>query len=329
MRVNLHTHLEGSVRPETAAELARAVGVPEPRAGWQAALELSAPADLTVFLACVAEVYPVLGSPDAMERVAYEAVCDAGTDGCDYLELRFGPATHARRGFPIDDVVTAVCRGVAAATDDTGVAAGVVVAALRHLPDDVNLAVVEAAANHAGRGVVGFDLAGDELVFPDLQRYAGLFTTARAAGLGVTCHAAEAAPATSAREAVQSLGVRRVGHGVRVAENPEVMAWLAAEQVCLEVCPTSNWLTGAVGSVAQHPVRRFVDAGIPVVVGDDDPVTTGSPLSAELSALVAHLGFSDDELRRVAETSVAVAFAEESTRGRLAGQLASAGPARR
>src|SRR5215211_8943519 len=105
MGLNLHTHLEGWVRPETAAELAVEMGVPTPAGGWEDALRMREPADLTVFLAHVAAAYPLLAAPDAMRRVAREAVEDAAADHCDFLEIRFGPSTHARPGFSIDEVI--------------------------------------------------------------------------------------------------------------------------------------------------------------------------------------------------------------------------------
>ena len=111
MGLNLHTHLEGWVRPETAADLARSMGVPEPPGGWDDALQIRTPADLTVFLAHVAAAYPVLGSPDSLRRVAREAVEDAAADGCDFLEIRFGPATHVRPGFDLPAVIAATVRG--------------------------------------------------------------------------------------------------------------------------------------------------------------------------------------------------------------------------
>lgn len=322
--INLHTHLEGSVRPETAAELAAACGLPAPADGWRAAMELGRPADLTAFLARVALAYPLLGSPAALERTAYEAVLDAAADGCRYLELRFGPWTHATSDLGVVDIVRAVCRGVEAGRSDTGIEAGVVTAVLRHHSREANQAVLDAAVACIDNGVVGFDLAGDELLYPDLEPYVALFGSAAAAGLGVTCHAAEAAPAESARTAVQLLGVRRIGHGVRIVESPEVMSWVAREQVCLEVCPTSNWLTGAVASRAEHPVRQFVANGIQVAVGDDDPSVTGTRLSEEHAVLRDLIGLDDVQLAAVEATSLAVMFADDSVRDNVRRSVASA-----
>lgn len=315
--VNLHTHLEGCVRPQTAAELARDQGLPEPEGGWEAALRMDRPGTLTTFLWHVAQAYPLFASPDAVRRLVHEAIVDAAGAGDAFVELRFGPATHASASMPLDDVIGAACAGLASGAAAAKVGAGLVVCALRHHDLDTNVAVARAAARHAGAGVVGFDVAGDELLFPSLEPMRDPFAIAAAAGLGLTAHAAEAGPASAVRDAVRVLNARRIGHGSRAAEDPELMAWAVDEGVCFEVCPTSNVLTGAASSYAEHPVRAFVEAGCDVVVGDDDPVTTGSRLRNELDLLVDAVGLAPAEVARIRTTSIARAFCEPSTRARL------------
>lgn len=323
MGLNLHTHLEGWVRPDTAADLARSMDVPEPDLGWDAALRMREPADLTVFLAHVAAAYPVLGSADAMRRVAREAVEDAAADGCDFLEIRFGPSTHARPGFDIPAVIAAACEGLDEGRRSTGLAVGLVVCLLRHLDDETNLAVAKAAAEAAGRGVVGLDVAGDELVYPALARYREPYEIAAAAGLGLTAHAAEAGPAEAAREAVSLLGVTRIGHGSHIVDNPSVLAWAADEGIAIEVCPTSNVLTGAAPSIREHPLRRFIEAGCRVVVGDDNPINIGSRLSDEERLLVTEAGLTDVQIRAIHLTACEVAFTDDATRAELRRRYAS------
>ena len=317
MLVNLHSHLEGRVRPETAAELAEPLGLKQPKEGWVQALELDGPADLTVFLRKVAASYPFFGSREGLYRIAREAVQDAAADGVDYLELRFGPATHVRPDLDIDAVVRAVCEGVAQGCKDSGTAAGVVVAALRHHDHDTNRQVAEVAARHAGGGVVGFDLAGDELLYPQIAPYQPFYAIAAAAGLGLTCHAAEAAPAQAARDAVTLLGVSRIGHGAHIADDPEVLRWAADNGVVVEICPTSNHFTGAIADLADHPAGLFRDAGLKLVLGDDNPRQTMSELSAEYRLLSQQYGFTPADLQTLDETSVEHAFAEESVRQQL------------
>lgn len=314
--INLHTHLEGCVRLDTAAELAAAAGVTPPGGSWDEALVMRVPSDLTVFLAHVAAAYPLLGSHGALARVAHEAVVDAAADGCRFCELRFGPLTHVRPGFDVDAVIAAVCEGVASGTADSGIAAGVVVCALRHHDEEANVGLARGAARHAGAGVVGFDVAGDELLYPDLSPYVRPFQCAAAAGLGLTAHVAEAGPASNVRDAYETLGVRRIGHGTRLGGDADVLAWSVDHGMCLEVCATSNVLTGAARSVAAHPIHTFLAAGCNVVLGDDNPITIDTTLSREVE-LLRDGGLTDADLSRIEATAIEFAFCEPSVRAAL------------
>lgn len=153
--------------------------------------------------------------------------------------------------------------------------------------------------------MVGFDLAGDESRRPEIEPFVAPFAIARAAGLGLTCHAAEAAPGSAARDAVRLLGVTRIGHGTHLATDPEALRWAADSGVVIEACPTSNWYTGAIRTIDDHPAARFVRAGVPIVLGDDNPVQTGSPLSAEHALLRTRLALTEADLTR---TSLRSAF---------------------
>lgn len=317
MGINLHTHLEGWVRPVTAGELARDAGVPDPPGGWDRALRMDGPADLTVYLGHVAAAYPVLGSAAALRRVAREAVEDAAADGCDYLEVRFGPSTHRREGFDLAAVIAATCAGLEDGSRATGLPSGLVVCLLRHDDDATNLAVARAAAAAAGTGVVGLDVAGDELRYPSNAPYEAPYAIAAAAGLGLTAHAAEAGPASAVIEAVERFGVRRIGHGSEAASDPAVLAWAVDHGVTFEVCPTSNVLTGAAPATGAHPFHAFLAAGCPIVLGDDDPVTTGSPLSAEERWMVDVGGLSAAQLQAIHRTACEVAFVDDSVRAGL------------
>jgi adenosine deaminase len=265
----------------------------------------------------------VLCTPEAMRRVAREAVEDSAADGCDYLEIRFGPASHARPGFDIPAVIDAACAGLAEGSRVSGLPAGLVVCALRHHAEATNLAVARAAAGAAGRGVVGFDVAGDELLYPSLESYRESFAIARAAGLGLTAHAAEAGPASAAVDAVEMLGVSRIGHGSHIADDPATLAWAASEGVAIEVCLTSNVMTGAARSIAQHPLQEFLAAGCRVVIGDDNPVNIGTTLAAEEERLHTQAGLTAEQVRAIQRTAVEVAFTDESTRAQLRRRFAT------
>ena len=318
MLLNLHTHLEGTVRPETAAELARKAGLPAPAGGWENAFRVKAPGDLTVFLSHVAAAYPVLGRAENLRRVAFEAVQDAALDGQSYVEIRLGPGTHARPNLSVREVLEAVCEGVAEATLATGIRAGVIACMLRHEPQSLVEEIARAAIALADTGVVGLDIAGDELLYPSLDRFAPLYALARDAGLGLTAHAAEAGPGSAAREAVEYLGVSRIGHGSHLADEPRLLDWVRVKGVTIEVCPTSNVLTGAAPSLAEHPVHTFVTAGVAVALGDDNPENTGVRLSKEARLLVTNGDLNAEVVAGFARAAINAAFCSDAMRRDLA-----------
>jgi adenosine deaminase len=314
MKLNLHSHLEGRLRPSTAAALATEAGVSPPEGGWEKALQLDGPSNLTVYLSKVAASYPFFRSPAHIARIACEAVEDAAADGTDYLELRFGPATHVHLGFDMDSVMAAVCDGVGEGMNRGKIQAGVVIAALRHHDTETNIAGARAASRFAGKGVVGFDLAGDESLFTDLEQYEMPFAIAKAAGLGLTCHAAEAAPGSAAREAAERFGVSRIGHGAHLAGDDESLHWVRDHGVVVECCPTSNWYTGAITRRSEHPAKYFREQNLKIVLGDDNPIQTNSFLSNERRVLVDELEFNEADLNSLDKTSVYAAFIEDATR---------------
>ena len=284
--INLHTHLEGCVRLETAAELAAAVGVEPPGGSWDEALVMRIPSDLTVFLAHVAAAYPLLGSHAAL---AARGARGGRRRRGRRVQLLRAPlrAAHARPAR-----IRRRC-GHRRRLRGRGERHG------RHRDRRRRRRLCAAPPRrggerrrwrgprrrHAGAGVVGFDVAGDELLYPDLGPYVRPFQCAAAAGLGLTAHVAEAGPASNVRDAYETLGVRRIGHGTRLGGDAEVLAWSVDHGMCLEVCATSNVLTGAARSVAAHPIHTFLAAGCNVVLGDDNPITIDTTLSREVERL--------------------------------------------
>ena len=314
MKLNLHSHLEGRLRPSTAAALAAEAGITPPEGGWEQTLQLDGPSNLTVYLSKVAATYPFFRTPAHIARIACEAVEDAAADGTDYLELRFGPATHVHMGFDMDSVMAAVSDGITEGMKRTKIHAAVVIAALRHHDVETNIEVARAACRYAGKGIAGFDLAGDESLYNDLAQYERPFGIARAAGLGLTCHAAEAAPGSAAREAVERFGVTRIGHGAHLAEDNESLQWVRDRGVVVECCPTSNWYTGAITRRSDHPAKYFHSQNLKIVLGDDNPMQTKSLLSNERRVLADELGFSEQDLHNLDLTSVHAAFVEDGAR---------------
>ncbi len=307
-KAELHQHLDGSVRPATAVELADAIGtrltleeatgrmVGPQRCADQAEL-------LTFFDLPIA----LLQTAEALERAATELVEDLAADGIRYAEIRWAPRLHLERGLSVDDVIEAVSSGVtrAAATTDAP-AIGLIVTAMRSHPPAAN-AELARVAGRAGAPVVGFDLAGPEAAWP-APPHAIAFVAAREAGLALTAHAGEVAGPERVRE-VLDFGVRRVAHGVTAIEDPTLLDVLRAREITLDLCPTSNVQAGVVSSLDEHPLAALHRAGVSVTVSTDDLTVTGTSLSEELARCADSLSLTGEELTAIALNGFARSFA--------------------
>ncbi|MFF0771247.1 adenosine deaminase [Nonomuraea wenchangensis] len=298
-RYELHCHLDGSVRPGTVADLARSQGVvldgPVERL-------VIAPADcgsLTRYLPYIDLPLQVLQTPDALHRAARELVEDWQADGVVYGEVRFAPQLHTRRDMSQDEAVQAVAAGLAAGRRDTGVRTGLLLCCLRHQTPEESLAVAETALRHRDE-VAGLDLAGDERLY-GAAAHLPAFDLAHQAGLPCTVHAGEAAGPDSVWEAIDVLGARRIGHGVRCADDQALLERLRRDGIALEMCPTSNVQTGAVATWAAHPAARLMDQGLKVTISTDARTTSATTVRQEFERLREAAGWRNeqDELAQV------------------------------
>ena len=309
-KAELHQHLDGSVRPETAVELAAAVGIelnldearrrlvaPE-RCGSQA--QLLEYFDLPLAL---------LQTEEALARVTAELVEDLMSDGIRYAEIRWAPRLHLEAGLSVAAVLEAVASGIARSALARGTATplvGLIVTAMRSHPPAANVELARAAAAF-GLPIVGFDLAGPELAWP-APPHAAAFNAAREGGLSLTAHAGEVPGAQRVRE-VLDLGVRRVAHGVTAIEDEALLQLLRARDITLDLCPSSNVQAGIVEGLASHPIASLHRAGVSVTISTDDRTVTGVSLSEEMARTAAAVEMTDDELAAIALNGFARAFA--------------------
>jgi len=243
----------------------------------------------------------VMQTEEALERVARELCDDSARENIDYLEVRWAPRLHLRRGLSVEQVIQAVLRGLQAGR----ISAVAIVCAMRqHAPED-NAGLAKIAGRFAGKGVVGFDLAGDEVRYPDAP-HAPAFAAARAAGLHLTCHAGEAGDPSNVEDAL-ALGVERIAHGVIAAREPSIVERIRAEGIVLDVCPTANWKCKAVQSIAEHPLPRLVRGGVRCTISTDSRTVAGTTLSHEYG-LMSAAGMTDEELRGCNATAYAAKF---------------------
>ncbi|MCB2224665.1 MAG: adenosine deaminase [Actinobacteria bacterium] len=332
-KVVLHDHLDGGLRPATILELAAASGYDGLPAGDEAGLaawfDQSGSGSLVGYLAAFDQTVAVMQTPEALQRVAREAVEDHAAAGVVYAEIRFAPSLHTREGMSRSEVIAAVLAGLAEGEAATGLPARVIVDAMRHAADSSEVAAT--AAEFAGRGVVGFDLAGPEAGYPAVA-HAEALRLATEAGLHLTIHAGEAAGPESIADAL-SAGAERLGHGVRVVDDVTVeggriiargpvAAEVHSRRIPLEICPTSNVGTRAVASLEAHPARMLLEAGFVVTLNTDNRLMSSTTMDGEFALAAGVLGFTTADLRAVTDHAVAAAFCDEQTRAAVAGRVA-------
>jgi adenosine deaminase len=286
-KVELHRHLEGSVRLETLLEVAHEHGIIMPEynvATLRPFVQVTPeqPRTSRNFLAKFQTLRQFYRSPEVIQRVSREAVADAAADQVRYLELRFTPQALANiMHCDYSEVVGWVCDAALSEARKHNIQVGLLVSMNRHEGAKIGARVLRAALDYHGRGVVGIDLAGQELGF-GVSPFVSLFRLAREVGLYTTVHAGEWDGPESLRSVLDLLKPHRIGHGVRALEDPEVLARVVDQQIPLEVCPTSNYDSGVVDIDQAHPIEALVRAGAFVTLNTDDPLVSNITLTHEI-----------------------------------------------
>ncbi len=309
-KAELHLHLEGSLEPATVVELAARHGVqltPEEVAARYAAR------GFTVFLEAFKWVTSFLRAPADYELVATRLAEQLLRQNVVYSEVTLSVGVMLRRGQDVEANFEAL-RNAAAAARAKGLHWQWVFDATRQFGPEVAMEVARWAARAKREGVVAFGMGGDELSLPT-KEFRGVYDYLRSEGLHLLVHAGEVGGPEAVRDAVDLLGVERIGHGIAVMRDPSLLGSLAARRIPLELCPTSNLRTGALARqlgksearVEEHPLRAFFDRGILVTLSTDDPAMFQTNLIAEYRVALG-LGFSPAELARIVQTSFEVTF---------------------
>lgn len=313
-KIELHLHLDGSVKPGTLLELAQQQGIELPTTDVNQLKQYVAVAQDCKSLQSYLEkfVYPqeVMQRFDDLERIAYELCEIVAQENVKYFEVRFAPQFHTEKGLSIDEVVQAVLTGLKRGEKDYNVKTGLILCCMRHQDGSKNMEVVELAGRLKGQGVVAIDLAGSEAQYP-VENHAQIFKRAKELGLHITIHAGEAAGASSVAKAIE-LGAERIGHGVRIDENPQLLEWVKDNQILLEVCPISNLQTKVVQSTQDHPVKRYFDQGIKLSINTDNRTVSSTSLVKEYEMLINELGFTIDEIIQMNLYAAQEAFLSEN-----------------
>lgn len=306
-KVELHVHLEGSIRPATLLTLAGRNRIALPVSDLEGLRAFYHFTDFDHFIQVYMTISKCLKTPDDFELVAYEHGAGMARQKIRYAEVTFTPHTSVvNTGLPFDEVLAGLNQGRARAAADFGVEFRWVLDIVRDDPGSRHQ-VAEWAVGAMDRGVVGFGLGGTERGHP-AGWFADAYTLARQAGLHSVPHAGEVAGPESVWSAIRLLGAERIGHGVRCIEDPSLVEYLRQQQIPLEVCPTSNLCLGVYPSYEQHPVRWLWEQGLYVTVNSDDPAMFNTDLVGEYGALAGRLGFSAAELEQLSLNALRASF---------------------
>ena len=318
----LHDHLDGGLRPETIVELARDAGYgglptrdPDELGRWFHASAASG--SLERYLRGFVHTIAVMQTREALERVAFEAGEDLARDAVAYAEIRFAPVFHRERGMNLEQVVDAVLAGFEAAEKRYPITLRVIVSAMRDRTDSLEMA--ELAVAYRDRGVVGFDIAGEEAGHPP-KAHREAFEYCRLQNFSITIHAGEAFGPPSIWQALQYCGAHRIGHGVRLIDDMaldadgrvvklgQLAAYIRDKRIPLEVCPSSNVDTGAAPSVAQHPIKQFLDQQLRVTLNTDNRLMSGITLSEEFHRLAAAFPLTLEDVEKLTINAMKSSF---------------------
>lgn len=318
--IDLHRHLDGSIRLETILDLGRQHNLALP--AWEVEtlrpyVQVTEPQPgVMAFIAKFHWMIHALADYDACRRVAYENVEDAHKEGLDYIELRFSPWFMAEgHGLDPNGVVEAVVDGAAAGQRDTGLRINLIGILSRTYGPGVAWKELQTLLRYKDQ-LVGLDLAGDEAHFPG-ELFVEHFRLGREAGWQITVHAGEIAGPESIWQAIQELGARRIGHAVAALQDPRLMDYMAAHDIAIEGNLTSNVQTMTTPSYLSHPLRRFLEHGICVTLNTDDPGISGIDLAYEYNVAAPNAGFSPEQIRAMQANALRAAFLSEDEKAAL------------
>jgi adenosine deaminase len=321
-KIELHRHLEGSIRLPTLIEVAHDFDIPLPAYDMD---ELRPHVQVTdedeasssVFLSKFNVLRQFYCSMDIIQRITREVVEDAARDNVRYMELRFTPHALARQNnYTYEDVIALVCSEATRTADEHHISVRLIVSVNRHESVEIADQVLSAALATHDCALVGMDLAGQEVGY-SARPFKDLFDRAQAEGLHLTVHAGEWQGAENVREAIEVLGAERIGHGVRSVEDSRVIQLLRERGTTLEVCPTSNMQSGVVARLEQHPLIDLGYLGVNTTINTDDPALSGITLTDELMLSHVGLGIPLDTIRHNVLNAAKAAFLPRDERTRL------------
>ena len=324
-KVELHCHLDGSLRVESMIDQAQKDKVKLPT---------SDPDELRGMLAIgkkrgTLEEYidrfeltlSTMQTHDSLVRAACELAEDAAAENVRYIEVRYSPILHTKRGMTPQESVAAVKKGLKEAEKRFGIKSGIIICGIRNIGAEASLKLADLAIQFKNRGVVGFDLAGAEENFP-AKHHREAFYLILNNNINATIHAGEAFGPDSIHQAVHYCGAHRIGHGTRLKEDPDLMQYVNDHRITMEICILSNFHTKSVRSLKYHPVRYYYDQGIRVTLNTDNRLISNTTMTNEFMRAHELFDFNLYDFREVTITAMKSAFMNYTERKKMIRSLA-------
>lgn len=299
-KADLHCHLDGSLRVSTILELAKTHGVQLPVEGEEELRHYLQAGEnctsLSDYLKAFDVTCSVLQWKESLERATYELAEDCAQENIRYLEIRFSPVLHIKQGLKMTHAIDAVLRGKEQAERDFPIRIGIIICGLRHMSPEISLTLAELSVAYKNRGIVGYDLAGDENNHP-AKNHKEAFYLIINNNINTTVHAGEASGPESIHQALHWVRANRIGHGTRLRENGDLLNYVNDHRIPLEMCITSNVQTRAVESYGKHPLKFYFDYGLRVTVNTDNRLVSNTTLTQEYMIAIEKFGFTPSELK--------------------------------
>ena len=319
-KVDIHCHLDGCLRPRTVLELADAQGIRLPTRKLPQLTRLLQAGKRTRNLADYLKIFDitlsVMQERDALYRVAYELAEDAAAENVRHLEVRYSPILHRRKRLALEDIVDAVNAGLADAGRRLNVSTGVIICGIRSMNPRYSVALAQLAVAYKGRGVLAFDLAGQEKDYP-AKAHRRAFRIVLRENINSTVHAGEAFGPASIAQALHYCGAHRIGHGTRLREDQDLMRYVNDHRIPLEVCLSSNVQTRTVKSIREHPFHYYFKQGLRVTLNTDSRLISATSVSEEIALAARAFRLSPYEVKRIVINGFKSAFLPYTQKARL------------
>ena len=325
-KVELHCHLDGSLRTMSILEQAEIDNVKLP---FQKYKELDEylrigknRGSLEDYIKRFNITLSVMQTPQSLFRFAFELIEDVAKENVRYIEVRYSPILHTKKGMTLNDAIEWVRKGLKKGQKKFGVRSGIIICGIRHISPSASLKLADLAVRYKNRGVVGFDLAGAEENFP-AKEHREAFYLIRNNNINATIHAGEAFGPSSIHQAIHQCGANRIGHGTRLKEDKDLMSYVNDHRITLEICLTSNWQTKSVRSLKYHPMNTYYQQGIRVTLNTDNRLISDTTLTKEFILAHTLFQFSLNDFREITIIAMKSAFMKHNDRIKMIQSIAN------